>query len=357
MTPLSEPAHTSLVTTGTPPRSRRRGWLLAVALFLFSPYVGEFVLGNQPITAFPSLLLLAPMYGGGALLIREVVRRTSGGWPMIILLAAAYALFEEGVVDQMLFNPGYLGLDSFAGYGLIPGLGMSASLTQGSLMLHTVWSISVPIAVIEAFDDDRTRPWIGRVGMVITASVFVIGCVSLALMQYAQFRFVAKPVQFGVVGVAIVALVAAALLIGFRRPADTPSRGRPAPGAVSVAVVAFVVSSGYWLIELIVAWIASDWVVIGCWAVFISGCVVLLARFARRPGWGRTHVFAIAAGTLLTYVWHGFAQSAYLPVPRPVGVLGNVVFGAGAIVVVALAARAERRRAVALHEATQRAIA
>src|SRR3979411_3442090 len=111
---------------------RARRWLLALGLFLLAPYIGEFVLGNQPITAFPTLVLLAPMYGGGALLIREVARRTTGGWPVIIMLAAAYALLEEGPIDQMLFNPAYLGLDSFAEQGPIHGLGHLADITQAS---------------------------------------------------------------------------------------------------------------------------------------------------------------------------------------------------------------------------------
>jgi hypothetical protein len=327
-------------------RSRRRGWLLAVALFMFSPFVGECVLGNLALTEFPLLPILGPMYGAGALLIREMARRTGGGWPMIIPLAAAYALIEEGVVDQMLFNPGYLGLDSFAGYALIPALGMSATLTEGSLMLHTVWSICVPIAVIEAFDDDRTRPWLGRAGLVITATIFVLGCVGLGLMQYMELRFIASPIQFGVMGLAIIALISVAVWTG---PRGAPSAlGPPAPSPRSVAIAAFALSSGYWLIELIVPWLASDWLVIGCAIVYVTSCGLLLARFARRPGWDRTHVFAVAAGTLLTYVWVGFTQSAYLDIPRSLGLLGNVIFGAGAIVVLVFAARAERRRVPAL---------
>jgi hypothetical protein len=31
-------------------------------------------------------------------------------------------------------------------------------------------------------------------------------------------------------------------------------------------------------------------------------------RWSRRPGWGREHRFALAAGALLTYVWYGFVQ-------------------------------------------------
>jgi hypothetical protein len=311
-------------------------------LFVFSPFVGECVLGNLPLTEFPLLPMLMPMYGAGALLIREVARRTGGGWPMIIPLAAAYALIEEGVVDQMLFNPGYLHLDSFAGYAAIPGLGMSATLTEGSLMLHTVWSICVPIAVIEAFDDERTRPWLGRFGFLITAAVFVLGCIGLGVMQSIELKFVATPGQFAVTGIAIAALIAVAVWV-WRRGPSTP-RGAKAPHPRIVAIGAFVLTSGYWLIELAGPWVASDWVVIGGIVVYVTACGVLFARTARRPGWHRIHTFAAAAGTLLTYVWVGFTQSAYLAVSRPVGLLGNVIFGATAIAVLGFALRAERRR-------------
>jgi hypothetical protein len=328
------------------PVSGRR-WLLALGLFLLAPYIGEFVLGNQPITAFPTLVLLAPMYGGGALLIREVARRTTGGWPVIIVLAAAYALLEEGPIDQMLFNPAYLGLDSFAEQAPIPGLGISASLTQASLTLHTVWSICVPIAIIEAFDSEVPRPWLGKVGLAVNSAVFVLGSTALALMQFAQFRFVASPIQFGVVGAVIVALIAVALLIG-RRPAAPVRPGRPrAPRAALVGAAAFGLSSIYWLADLIVPWFAGPWVSIGCWVVLVTGCAILLARCSQRPGWGRAHRLAVAGGALLTYLWAAFVHSAYLAVPRPIGLLGNVVFGAGAVAILALAIRADRHHRVA----------
>jgi hypothetical protein len=259
---------------------------------------------------------------------------------MIIAFAAAYALIEEGVVDQMLFNPAYLGLDSFAGYAPIPGLGMSGTLTEGSLMLHTVWSISVPIAIIEAFDDDRRQPWLGRVGLAVTGAVFGLGCIGLGWMQFLELRFVASPIQFAAMGIAIASLIAVGVWLGRRGPATTQGPHAPHPRAVAIA--AFALSSGYWLVELVAPWFASEWVVIGCAVAYVAGCGVLLARSARRPGWGRTHIFAVAAGTLLTYVWVGFTQSAYLDVPRSIGLLGNIVFGAGAIAVLAFATRAER---------------
>ncbi len=169
---------------------RRRRITLALGLVLLAPTVGEFLLGNIPISQYASVLVLAPLYGAGALLVREVARRLGRGWPTITLFAAAYALIEEGPVDQMVFNPGYLGLDSFAGYAEIPGLGISGSLVLWSLALHTVWSICVPIALVEAFDPTPTEPWLGRVGIASTAGVFVLGCVLLGWAQVDELDFV-----------------------------------------------------------------------------------------------------------------------------------------------------------------------
>ena len=142
---------------------------MALGLLLLAPTVGEYLLGNIPISQYGDVLFLLPLYGAGALLVRESARRLGRGWPTIVLLAAAYAVIEEGPVDQMIFNPGYLGLPSFAGYAEIPGLGISGSLLLWSLALHTVWSICVPIALVEAFDPTPTLPWLGRLGLVVTA--------------------------------------------------------------------------------------------------------------------------------------------------------------------------------------------
>ncbi len=321
----------------------RRSVLLAWGLIVFSPYVGEFMLGNQLITALPSLLLLAPMYGCGALVIREVTRRLHAGWPTMVLLAAAYALIEEGLVDQMLFNPGYLGLADFSGLGWVPGLGLSARLTLDSVVVHTVWSICIPIAVVEAFAEDETRPWLSHRGLILTGAVFVVACVALGVMQAAgEFHFVATPAQFGVTAGAILVLIVGAFAVRGRRPGA--GDGPPAPGPYVAAAAAFGLSSGYWVLEFVLDSIADEWITLGCLAAYAVGGTVVIARVARRPGWGRRHVFAVAAGALLTYGWLGAVNSAALPGPRWVGLLGNVVFTAGGIVVLLLAARARRRR-------------
>lgn len=132
---------------------------------------GEFLLGNLTLGELGLGLVLAPMYGFGAILVRETARRWGGGWASVVLLAAAYALVEEGPVDQLLWNDSYAGQDLLHGPSYVPALGMSVELTQAVLALHTVWSICVPIAIVEAFVPDR-RPWLGRVGLAVVAVLF-----------------------------------------------------------------------------------------------------------------------------------------------------------------------------------------
>ena len=129
----------------------------AIVLFFLAPWVAEFLLGDFPITWLPLILVLAGMYGGGALLIREVARRTGRGWPTIVLLALAYGVLEEGVTTMSLFNPGYVGAH-LLDQGYLPALGIAVPWTIFVLGLHTVWSISVPIALVEQGTRRRATP-------------------------------------------------------------------------------------------------------------------------------------------------------------------------------------------------------
>ncbi|GAA5165038.1 hypothetical protein GCM10023321_54540 [Pseudonocardia eucalypti] len=219
--------------------TRSRG--LAAGLFLLAPLVGEYLLGNTPITQPESLLGLAPMYGGGALLIREVTRRTGRGWPTMVALAAAYALLEEGPIDMMLWNPSYGGFSIADAYAetYVPVLGTSVQLLQDVLTMHTVWSICVPIAVMETFAGDRTRPWLGRTGLAATALVFVTGSAALTALQIAQNQFVASPAELAWSFAAIAGLVVLGLRLGrdpAERAAQQLNRNRPSASAVSGTV-------------------------------------------------------------------------------------------------------------------------
>ena len=127
--------------------------LPVVGLFVVAPLVAEFLPGNMSITQLGLLVILAPLYGGGAILIRESVRRAGRGWPSILLLALAYGILEEAFLTESLFNPNYLGKGlHLLQPAFISPFGIGVWYTVFVLTLHTVWSIPVPIALMEALD-------------------------------------------------------------------------------------------------------------------------------------------------------------------------------------------------------------
>ncbi|MFG1907445.1 hypothetical protein [Kribbella sp. NPDC048928] len=315
-------------------------WWPAVGLFFLAPFVGEFLLGNQSIAAFGWLFLFAPMYGGGAVLIRETARRAGLGWTGIVLLAVAYALLEEGPIDQMLFNPAYLGLDSFAGFGEIPGLGLSVTLIQGTITLHTIWSICVPIALIEACAP--SGPWLRRRGLVTVATVFVVGSTLLGVMQGIGFHFVASAAEFIGSAIVILGLIALAFVLGRRttRPVDGT-----VPRPLLVGLTGFAVTSTYWLEAVLFPdGLGSEWISVAWWFVLFGTATTVIVRWARRQAWTPRHTLALATGALLTYCWSGFTQSRELDnTSLPVAFFGSAVFAVVAITV-ALVAWARVRR-------------
>src|SRR5580692_11436201 len=203
------------VDAGAKAPATGRGIWPALGLFLLAPLVAEFLLGDLPIKLLPALVVLAPMYGGGALLIREIVRRTGRGWPSILLLGMAYGIFEEAFTTQSLFNPNYLKLNlGLLTPAYIPSLGIGAWWTLWMFMVHGIWSISTPIALVEACVPDRARtPWLGRVGLVVVAIVFLSGSCATTAMGYKQDHYLASMAQFVGAAVVIVLLAGAAFVI------------------------------------------------------------------------------------------------------------------------------------------------
>ena len=202
-----------------------------LALLLLAPWVGEFLLGNISVRQLPALLILALLYGCGALLIREVTRRTSRGWPTILLLGAAYGVIEAGIVDQSMFNPSFEGWD-FQALTPLPGLGISAWYAWAFVIGHSVWSIAIPIALVELLFPDRGRtPWLGRVGLALTAVGYLAGCVVVWRYVYGSERFLASPGQL--VGAAAVAVVLIAVAFACR-PTAEPVRARLGASAAAL---------------------------------------------------------------------------------------------------------------------------
>ncbi|MBN0048378.1 hypothetical protein JS756_30595 [Streptomyces actuosus] len=247
----------------------------------------------------------------------------------------------------MLWNPRYGGLDFglvYAGAHL-PLLGTSVALLQDVISMHMIWSICVPIALVEAFSRDTRRPWLGRLALSTTTLVFVVGSLALAALQYAyNDRFMASTGQWTTGTVLIVVLVVAACLAGHT---PRPQAQAAVPGLWWAGCVAFVLTSAYWVSQALLRDRVPDWISALIWLLLAATALVLAIRSSRNRGWGAGHNTAVAIGALLTYVWVGFTHAADMGVPVTVGLVGNVVFGAGVLVLAVSAVRSVRRHRVA----------
>lgn len=318
-------------------KSTERHLLPALGLFFLAPLVGEFLLGNLPITWLWVLLTLAPLYGGGALLIRETARRLNWGWPSLIVLGLAYAVIEEAFVTQSLFNPNYVGL-RLLDYGYISSLGIGAWWTVFVLGIHTIWSMAVPIALVESLTPQARRtPWLGPLGLIVTAIVFVLGCALTFMFQQAE-PFMASTTQFVVSGIVVVVLIFVAAILGRLKTEKlqaTPKLLNP----LTVAGTAFVLGSTFMSLAIVYDALPAGLNVTGLLGVFGAGSL-LLWNWSKRADWSERHRFAAAGGLLLVYAWYGFVQVPSIGDTSPLtDAVGNLVFAAGALVLLGIASR------------------
>jgi uncharacterized protein YhhL (DUF1145 family) len=284
-------------------------WPVA-ALLMLSPLVGEYLLGSLPVSMLGVLPLMMAMYGAGAIIIRETVRRRGGGWGSIVLLAAAYGLFEEGFVTQSLFNPNYLNL-RLLDFGWIPSLGIALPWTLFVISIHVVWSMSVPIALVEsAFPAQRDVPWLGKLGLVLYPIVLIVGFGLVGTYSYKQAAFLATPMQLGVVGVLIAALCAVAL----RLPKRSTTPSTTAPGAIALFLVSLVAGSAFMVVDRegpsLWHW---SWPVVFGLLVLIHALFVAFVFARTRDGtWSEGQRFALMAGGFMVYAWKGFGTDVTL---------------------------------------------
>jgi len=306
----------SLFTIGP---SRLRRLAPALGLLLLAPWVGEFLLGSSPLqNILAALVLLLPIYGGGALLIREVTRRTGRGWPTIFLLAAAYGVIEAGLADQSLFNPSFFDTaDEKA--APIPLLGISAYDTLAYVVGHAIWSISVPIAIVEMLTPARNRtPWLGKTGLVITGFLYLIGCVIVFSFIYAEEKFIASPAQLLGAGAVTLVLIVVAFSLKEKTRLTVHSSGTLIKPWM-LGIGSFVAASLFFAKP-------ESWAGVIMGVIILCVAWLLVRHWSSHQGWRIQHQFALVAGALLTYAWGGFTVTWLLWPDNTIAWIGNVLF-------------------------------
>ena len=294
----------------------------AALLFFLSPFIGEYLLGNLKFSEILLIPFIAPLYGAGALLVREVVRRAGRGYATMFMLGIAYALFEEGLVTQLLFNSAYFTGQEQLMTTIIPVLNVDAWLTLILIAMHTVWSICIPIILVEAiFVKRRKAPLLGNIDFTIVVATFVLGSIWLWNTIYHENGFLALTSQLvGTVSVIAVLMIAAFVL----RPGRVTQGSVPNPWLVGG--VAFAASSLYMLTEVLAGWMR-----IGVCVLVATVCLVLVFRWSRRSSWSPLHTLALAGGGLLTYAWLGAFMEPESGPKTTIDHVGTIFFVAGAM--------------------------
>jgi len=305
----------------------------AILLFFFAPLVAEFVLGDLTFAQIGAVIVLAPLYGGGAILIREIMCRTGRGWPTFLFLAFAYALLEEALLTQSLFNPDYLHL-RLIDYGFVPALSTAIPWAVFVLTIHIVWSLAVPTAVIEAAFPARQRiPWLKLPGLLIVGLLFTAGALLTLRFSLSQTEFRASPVQMFTSALLVLGSVTIAFFAFPRRdkPAADSSRRPVHPAIVGAAVLAagsvFLLTNSLGRGHL--PWPATA-------SLEVAIVAVSLAVFAwakNHAPWTAVHSWAAGMGGVLCYAWLGYMVDRSLHGPGDA--LAHSVFVAAALVIVA----------------------
>ncbi|MET8278672.1 hypothetical protein [Micromonospora sp. NPDC005174] len=301
----------------------RRRLVPVVALLLLAPWAAECSWGGFAIDDFlPVIIALGPMYGGAAILIRETARRLGAGWPTIVLLAAAFGVLQAGLVDQSLFNPGYLDDTQYADTraaaeaSLVPGLGFSLRQAYDYVGNHILLTICAPIVFVESFlgAKRRRQPWLGRPGLAVVGVLYLLGSLLVFASPEGRKNFLASPLQLTFATAVVLALVAAALLPRWRR--THPRRARRVPHPLWVGLLVFL---AHFFTDVTPGWAG---VLV---ALALAAAVgALVAYWSRGARWGQRHVLAAASANVVSAAAFAYLVPPYSPASPAAALAGDV---------------------------------
>lgn len=126
-------------------------------------------------------------------------------------------------------------------------------------------------------------------------------------------------------------VIAAGLVIGCRRPiAARAARGGPRVGIIAlVAGAAFELASSA----------LPTWPGVAVLVAVQAALMMLVAYWSRSNRWAPRHTVSLTGSALLIYAWHAFPGHPAVPVSPTTDLVGNAVFAAAALALLAAALR------------------
>jgi hypothetical protein len=282
---------------------RARDWPWVVALVLLASVTGETIASpnTPPLTYIRSpaaLPFFVVTYGLWALLFREAWARGRLGWAGAIIAGIGYTAFNEGLIAQTWFRPAVFGFTAFR-LGRVAGVNWC--IVVGLCIFHIVFSMALPITVIQLGRGERKRrPWLRRRGIIVCSGcllVLMILIVSNAAVRSSPHRLAAATIAL------VLPLVAVSVpALGWpARPSTSTLPERSAAGRGPRRRGAYGFGLG-WAVAFYLSFYGAP-ALIGVAAVVVEAAVAavglryLMSRPAGAP-WSSAHWVALIAGAL-----------------------------------------------------------
>lgn len=279
---------------------RPRLWPAILALYVLAAIIPECVatFNTAPRTFLvnpPSFFFLTAFYGSANVLMRELVRRQPRRLLSLLLLGIAFGFVNEGVIAGTWYTV------KPDGYLFIGGIdwGWAVALT----MFHTLYSVIIPIFLVEAIFPSRARiNWLRRRG--------TIGF-GILLAFTISFIFFLPTYRLERVLVLLIAIVL--VIIAARLPLSVfarPQGPRAAPGLGKLRVAGFTGTMLFFGAILLVPGIFVHTIFLANPAlaqiltILITLAVgvfllITVQRWSKRHNWGNRQVLALITGALL----------------------------------------------------------
>jgi hypothetical protein len=288
-----------------------RRYAAIATLFIVPSVIVEFLTGNTTLSVFrdpPSLVMMVTEYGCGAILARELARRWHKGFASILILGAVYGMFNEGVGTGGFFDPHFYalagsGLENYGRWG-----GVNVVWALQIIVFHAVFSITVPIIIVDALFPDRAQDRLlsGDKSLIpfFVVLVFITGAQRI-ILSHLQPRV--NPYAF----ILMIILMVLLTLAAWRFPSFYHIATRKAPSDMTLIFLALIGSLA-WLVVipriLSVIHLPIVHVVTLFCVLFLVGRLLLsLGDLSRRQ---RVALAAGAEGPLLA---HAVASALFVP--------------------------------------------
>lgn len=268
-----------------------------IALFVLAPVLGEVLGASLRLSYFGQPLRVVGIvcfYGAGVVLIREIAQRWRlDGWG-VVLLGCAFALIEEGLALQTIFNP--VGLDGEPVHGNALGVNWFWAVVVSGY--HVVWSVLLPIAVVHlVFPRSSRSPWLSRRSAGVFTLLFACGTATFLLISYLRSDFWLTWWQAAATITLVVGLIWASTRC---RDDDRGASPKQPPGRVAVGMFGLIAGI-CWFVLFLVAFIGGPisfvWWTLG--AVLFAAATALVVRRWTRGQWTTRHQLALCFGASL----------------------------------------------------------